>query len=365
MKQSTRLLLTSLVLVTGSPTSSAFAAADTCWWEAGSGPLHFQPQLGTLYVPRDAAVGSVIGTLNKHTFTSGGGSQLDCSIDTPGIILNFQAQPTAPLFAGQLPPVDGIDVNGKVFNTNIPGVGALIRLDFPFDGSGNNTFIPIGGPTYRPIVPFDGYQDQITTFIRFTLRSLRTYTTLIKTGPIPTGPNPLDGRELFSGTFTGVGKGFGVGPVGTVIQAHCGISGNPVSVNPVPLGTWDTSEFTGPGFGTILAPFTITLSACEADPSDGNIAVATIKLDGVLGSVPVDENNGVFSLTADSGASGVGVQILRGDGLTPVALGMEVPLVPITSGTTVLDFNARFYQIAPHVDPGVAKGALNFTMTYK
>ncbi|WP_248797031.1 fimbrial protein [Pseudomonas sp. MWU13-2105] len=362
MNRLIRKLLAPLLLAAGSQASTAFAASDNCAWEVGSGPLVFQAQLGTLYVPLNAPVGSIIGTFARHTFSSGGSSQLDCQIVTPGVVLNFQALPSVALFPGDLPPINGEDLSGKVFSTNIPGVGAFVRLAFPFDGSGLNTFIPVDG---RPVPPFDAYQDQVTGHFAFSLQSLRAYVTLIKTGPIPTGPNPLDGGELFSGHFSGVGKGFSFAAQGTVIQAQCGTTGNPVSADPVRLGEWDAADFSGPGFSTTAVSFNITLSACEADPGDENVATATIKLDGVRGSQPIEEDRGIFSLTTDSSAAGFGIQILRGDGVTPVALGTEVPMIPVRPGTTVLDFMARFYQTEARIRPGDAKGALNFTITYR
>ncbi|KPA96440.1 fimbrial protein [Pseudomonas asplenii] len=362
MNRSIRKLLAALLLAAGGQAGAAFAGNDSCYWEIGSGPLAFQAQLGTLYVPLNAPQGSVIGTFARHTFSSGGSSQLGCRIETPGVVLNFQARPSVALFPGDLPPVNGEDLNGKVFNTNIPGVGAFIKLGFPFDGSGLNTFIPVDG---RPVAPFDAYQDQPTGHFAFSLQSLRAWVTLIKTGPIPAGPHSLDGGELFSGQFSGVGKGFSFAAQGTVIQAQCGTTGNPVSADPVRLGEWDAADFSGPGFGTPAVSFSITLTGCEADPEDENVAMATIRLDGVRGSQPIDEDRGIFSLTSDSSASGFGIQVLRGDGVTPVALGTEVPMTPIRPGTTVLDFMARFYQTEARVEPGNARGALNFTITYR
>jgi type 1 fimbria pilin len=42
-------------------------------------------------------------------------------------------------------------------------------------------------------------------------------------------------------------------------------------------------------------------------------------------------------------------------------------MVTITPGNTVLNFSARFYQTGASntVRPGLAKGALSFTMTYQ
>ncbi|CAI8722556.1 fimbrial protein [Pseudomonas sp. IT-P4] len=204
-----------------------------------------------------------------------------------------------------------------------------------------------------------------STLLSFT--RLESYITLIKTADIAPGPQTLDGRELFSGTFTGIpGKAFGVGLTGTVTQAHCGSS--KVSADPVPLGDWNKDDFTGPGYVTAAVPFNITLSSCIADDLNINIATATIHLDGAGGSMPVTPAiPGVFSLTTDSTAKGIGIQILKGDGMTPVALSTEVPLQRITSGDTVLDFTARYYQTDASRDvmPGDAKGALFFTITYQ
>ncbi|RMP37234.1 putative Fimbrial protein, partial [Pseudomonas syringae pv. antirrhini] len=86
------------------------------------------------------------------------------------------------------------------------------------------------------------------------------------------------------------------------------------------------------------------------------------------GSAPVGPvNSGVFSLTTDSQARGMGIQVLKADGSTPMELQTEVPLIAITPGNMSLNFYARFYQTeaSSEVRPGKAKGALSFTLTYK
>jgi type 1 fimbria pilin len=44
-----------------------------------------------------------------------------------------------------------------------------------------------------------------------------------------------------------------------------------------------------------------------------------------------------------------------------------MPVIAISPGSTSLDFSARFYQTEPAdaIRPGLAKGALSFTITYK
>ena len=250
--------------------------------------------------------------------------------------------------------------------TNIPGVGARIKLDFPFDGTAPNTFFPIGGS--GPVVPFDAINDLNIRVTPITLTRLRSYVTLVKTGPIPPGPQALN-RQIFDGHFSGIGKGFRYGVNGTIIQAQCAVGANPVSVDPVPLGDWDRSDFTHIGFTTAPTDFTITLSTCEADPTNANQANAHIRLDGANGSLPVDDGSqGVFTLSPGSTAAGVGIQILRNDGVTPVPLGTDVFFGAIEDGKDkTLAFKARFYQIedSTQVQAGKAEGSLGFTITYQ
>jgi type 1 fimbria pilin len=363
MKPSIKRLSQGLVLAACCQSPLALAG---CYWAIGSGMSIYQRSIGTLYVPRDARVGTVIGNVDMSHFTPNTqGNRVACWSEDFNERMTFNARGTAPLFTGPLDPINGEDVTGKIFQTNIRGIGVRIKLDFPFDGSSTNSFIPIGPPT----VPFDGwYSRHPNDPVTFTVQSLENKVTLVKTGPLDPGVHTLDGGELFSGHFSDLGKAMSYGIIGTIIQAQCSVSGNPVSADPVQLGDWDTSDFTGPGYTTTAVPFSITLSACETDPGGGSIATANIQLEGVKGSAPIGPTtNGVFSLTSDSGAQGLGIQLLKADGVTPMELGTEVPLIAISPGTTVLDFNARFYQTGASsaIRPGLAKGALSFTVTYK
>ncbi|MEX5591041.1 type 1 fimbrial protein, partial [Pseudomonas urmiensis] len=82
----------------------------------------------------------------------------------------------------------------------------------------------------------------------------------VKTGPIPPGPNVLNGSELFSGSVTMLGKIMKFGLTGTILQAQCSVGADPVSADRVQLGEWVSSDFTGPGFTSPAVPFSIALS---------------------------------------------------------------------------------------------------------
>ncbi|WP_166366822.1 fimbrial protein [Pseudomonas akapageensis] len=360
----TRRLFTCLGLLAASIHSLNAMADDQlgCWWLDGRpGPMSFNLDAGTLWVPRDAPIGTPIGAVDR--FLQRGNDQgvtMYCWNDG-SVRLTVGVNPSVPVFPGSLPPINGEDVTGKVLQTNIPGIGVRIRLQHPFDGRASNAFVPNGSPT----VPFDGFHEQHAGATFIPLAVIRSYVTLVKTGPIAAGPQALDGRELFSGTFTDVGRAFGYHLTGTVIQAQCSLTSRAVSADPVQLGEWDLGDFTGPGFTTAPVPFQITLNNCEDDPN-GSVARAHIRLEGARGSLPIEPDRGLFSLTSDSTAEGLGIQMLQGDGMTPVTLNTDVPVIQLSpSGDTVLPFQARFYQTEATVRPGRAEGALNFTISYR
>lgn len=85
-----------------------------------------------------------------------------------------------------------------------------------------------------------------------------------------------------------------------------------------------------------------------------------LALDATRSSAQIDWND-MQSL------QGGGIQMLSADGLAPIALGVEVPVIAILPGNTVLDFKARMYQPHPadEGESGSVERALNFTLTYK
>lgn len=364
-------LLPSLILLGASYSAAAYSdvqddpPSNDCYWVSSPGIKDYRRDIGTLYVPKDAAVGTFIGSIDMlHATTDQAGLEAACKNDGTAL-LEFNATATAPIFSGTVEPINGEDLTGKILQTNIPGVGVRVRLEYPYDRNCPNCFTPVGGSASVPFIGINDHQKMLTS-LRFL--HLNNYLTLVKTGPIPPGPNVLNGSELFSGSVTTLGKIMKFGLTGTILQAQCSVGADPVSADPVQLGEWDSTDFTGPGFTTPAVPFSIALSNCETYTGAGFVATAHIQLDGVEGSVPEGPvGSGVFSLTSDSDAKGMGIQVLKGDGVTPMELQTEVPLIAITPGNVVLNFYARFYQTqaSSAIRPGKAKGALSFTMTYK
>lgn len=352
----------SLALLLAAGSEAALAQNDhqtnTCWWrpDAPPGPMVFVRDLGTVHVPRDAEIGRQLGGFNVEEYSDNApGARILCSNLDSYWTFSFDA-------VRPLAPITTVD-HSPILQTNIPGIGARIQLTYPFDGRTDTAFHPIG--RNPPLVPFKAYHNRFN-WIVFEFGRMRNFVTLYKIGDIAPGIHRVD-----TPMFTGHLDEPNIGHVLTyrlqvnLVNSECSLAGNAVSANPVQLGEHGRSAFTRPGFTTPAVPFQIRLSACEVDPEHNTFA--TIELDGVQGSYPIGSPlDGIFSLTSDSSARGMGIRILNHNG-TPVALNREVPLIPLVDGTTILNFSAQFIQTEPAgaVHAGLAKGALNFTIRYR
>ncbi|MCE0912381.1 MULTISPECIES: fimbrial protein [Pseudomonas] len=350
-----RMRLAACCLALGLGAGNAYAS---CSFSTGATYMTFERDIGTFWVPRDAAEGTVIGT-SSITKSSNEGAIARCVWD-PANPPKSTLPNTAAIFAGSLPPIGGKNIDGHVMETNIPGIGVYIELGSPFDGVANNSFVPDSGS--RPVIPYSGtMRDQP---FNTELSTIRGQAWLIKTGPIAPGPQRING-ELFHGYMHNLGKMMEFRLSATVNQAQCSLKTDAVSADPVQLGSHPLADFKGVGSTTPAVPFNIRLSDCE-DASAPNPTPANVHLilDGANGSVPTVPAEGRFSLGTLSDAAGIEIQLLRGDG-SPMPLQSDESVKPVSIGITQLDFQARYYQSAPTVKPGVAEGGLTFTVTYK
>ncbi|WP_369990429.1 fimbrial protein [Pseudomonas xanthosomatis] len=343
------------------PASQAMASTTFCKFSPLAGPQQkvYVRDMGTLYVARDAGAGSVIGPTDALENTPDqNGLSLDCEAYGERINFDFRASNGV---SPPIPPVNGRDMNGFMIRTNVPGISALVQLAAPFTGSSTG-WIPIGNNP--PFVPFTAYHEQVQ-LAGPQLLGLRNRVTLVKTGNLTPGQHQVDGT-LFTGhlDWGGMGQVVDFTLRATVIQSQCSLVGDPVSANPVQLGEWNVEDFTHAGFTTPAVPFHIRLSNCQVDPN--NLSHATLELEGIDGSTPIGPPGAhVFSLSHDSEARGVGIQMLYNG--NPIPMHHELPLQPLQDGDMTLNFQARFYQVEPStaVRAGSAKGALNFTLRYR
>lgn len=330
-----------------------------CNWGTGSPATYmtFQRDMGTFWIPRNAPIGTLIGKGDLRA-SNDQGAELNCYYD-PNDPPTASLPNTPPLFSGSLPPVDGKPVDGRVLQTNIPGVGVYIDLAYPYSGTATNTFTPDNGTA----IPYTGRMTQQTA-IPLPMRTFYGQVLFIKIGEIEAGPQRVQG-EMFQGYIHTLGKVFDYRLSATVNRAQCTLQGNPVSADPVQLGDYKLEDFKGVGTTTPDTAFFITLNNCEDDATPGaERANVHVHLDGVQGSTAIDPAQGLFSLSSTSTASGLGIQILRSDG-SPMPLQTHELVKKLELGATRLDFRARYYQTDPQVGSGVAEGALNFTATYR
>jgi type 1 fimbria pilin len=336
--------------------------------------MTFMVPLGDFYVPRDAPVGSVIGApFQGKGVSDSGGLSVYCNReawDNPNLANpEFVSQiiALARPYNGSLPPIGGRDVNGKVFHTSVQGVGIAMELTNPYFGPGTGDFT-----TPTRLAPLRGTNLVLGQPTGPGMSNFVALIALIKIGEIPPGVSTISPDTLFEGSMLpGVPKAFRVSASATIRQAQCSLSPtDPVSANPVPLGDdWSTEDFSGPGSHTRAVPFSINLQDCEGNPGEDKLGYSTahVTLTGTGGSAIIDKDLGLFSLDTAASARGVGIQVLKGDGLTPVVLGEPFPItrVPAT-GNVQLEMSARLYQLpdGTPVSGGTTTGALNFTVNY-
>lgn len=359
------LAITTLICTLGFlPHGQAAPSADPSFCTValpGPIPMTYHRDLGTLHVPRDAPVGTVIGQLDPETWERTDGARLTCFHFGDGAYMRLHLNASVPIVPHPLPPIGGEPSDGHILETGIDGIGVRIRVKRPLDGVISSSFIPENGDTR---VPYVAYRDTDNGLVGTILGLLYTQITFVKTGDIAPGPHRIAAKQMFNAVldFNNFGEAFKFLVSATIVQAECSIVGDAVSPNPVVLGEWQKSDFTGPGSRTTTVPFTIALTGCVADPG-GNSRV-TLQLDPTNGSLADPRHPGVFSMGAGADADGVGIQVVKNDS-SPFPLEVEHDMLPLSSGDMRLDLGAHLFQTEDTVIPGAASGALNFTLRYR
>jgi type 1 fimbria pilin len=336
---------------------AAEKAFALCYFGSGEN-FSITHNVGTVFIPRDAPVGSIIGGLAVARATGG---YFGCQAGS-----SFEATALAPVLpdvvVGGWPSLPA----GKIISTNIPGVGVVFSCGGPLcglfgvDGTGY-------WPASNPSLP--GNPRSNGSAVRGTL---------IKTGPIDgsAGPVALSGTML-QVTSDGGYVVFTLSLTGTVTVSGCSIPAAPGNNIPVPMGNIPQRAFQGPGTSAPAVDFNITLNSCVAgtyNPVPGGFIqgnFANIQLDAIRGSTVIDAARGMLgvspSANPDDDATGVAVQVLQADGSTPMELGVPVQLNRINNGTTLVPLKARYVQTGDgHAPtPGTANAYASFTVTYR
>ncbi|ECF3780432.1 long polar fimbrial protein LpfA [Salmonella enterica subsp. enterica serovar Oslo] len=160
---------------------------------------------------------------------------------------------------------------------------------------------------------------------------------------------------------------------GSVIEAPCNIVPESQNIK-VDLGQVSTSTLKTKNHSD-LVPVTITLTGCsfeavteapQKNGATGNYSKVAVTFPGVTPPASGTLTEGEIANTASSPADGVAIQLLKGDGATPVDLSKAPTEGDITldtsSATNKLNFFARMMLISGKTP---TQGAVGATVTYK
>ncbi|WP_241300127.1 fimbrial protein [Burkholderia stabilis] len=135
----------------------------------------------------------------------------------------------------------------------------------------------------------------------------------------------------------------------------------------VPLGNVRASTFTGVGSVSTGQPFNIVLECAGGETGTVTNVYTTLTDHTNPGNV-----SDTLSLAQDSGATGIGIQVLNGS--TVIKYGPDSSAAGNTNqwkageagnGTFTIPLTARYVQTAPKITPGSANGLATFTMSYQ
>ncbi|HDV6324776.1 TPA: fimbrial protein [Burkholderia cenocepacia] len=294
---------------------------------------HFQgfspPEFDPNAVPVGGVIYSVTGNINY--------------INKNGSYPTFKCDPLVDTYVIGV----GLESN-KVYATAIPNIGIRIR-----DGS--------------TVVPFTLRTNSSST--RWDESFLRTIE-LVKTGEITAG-------GAIGGTYMQYRAGSQAGPLQVDFRF-----GSPVFVRPrvptckvatpqvtVRMADTVTAAFKGPGTTTLARPFDLSLICSGGAKNSSTKAFVT------LTDVTAPGNTSTtLSLTKDSTAAGVGIQVLKDNAL--LSFGPDSAAIgnmnqwyagTVAEGQAQLKIplSARYIQIAEKVTPGSANARATFTMSYQ
>lgn len=248
----------------------------------------------------------------------------------------------------------------------------------------DSTLFPTGIPgiSYRILHPDTShelkvYPEESINSRRYTRESFSVASNLqlVYTGPyLPSNDSTLSGElarwnvDICSGYFNRHGKCkrgttspqaveiFNLNAIIHIMVPTCDI--DPGSINKaVLLSGISRTQLNGQGATGGKTPFTLHLSNCHT-----NLGVY-ITLDT---NNPQPGTTGVIAPTQGAGyASGVGVQILKADGTTPVTFGDMTLTGTTTDSNYSIDFYARYYQTGTSVSAGDIKATATYLIQYQ
>ncbi|MBH2547597.1 type 1 fimbrial protein [Serratia marcescens] len=327
-------------------------------------------QSSNLTVGEDLPNGSVIYR-SYYNPQLGGNVKISCSEKASGDynVTHEYARVPMPLSSWS-----GTPYGGKVYETNIPGIGVVISRSL--------TSIP---PIVSGVAGKCSGSDNCSVGNIFFDWDI----SLIKTGRV--SPGTLNGSALPCVKVTfGQNNGSSTEVINACYSGGINIVSKTCKTPDVDvyLGKYDVADFRGKGSSTAWKDSSIYLSECPVfygllndgrntnwsntgSASVGQYTRNTLSLKLTPNTPIVDNNNGILSIKEDAkgtSAVGVGIQLSYGTGSPLEAVNFlqskSYEMENGSSGNIKLPLAARYIQVSDEVKPGVANGAVTFMINY-
>lgn len=338
--------------------SPAWAVGGPC---SGGNQVFTLTLPATVSVPRDAPVGSVLtswvlspASTNLWTCTTYADNALSYSV-------------AGSLFTSQ----SGVSVASPygtplVFGTNVPGIGIAINA---------KNYVSAQGYWYnwgqaRNVAGMNGLSASgvgPANYKNYTAGA-QVVVALVKTASVVAAGGVVTGGQV---AYAYPATSYNAGWQYTSLSAKYQIT--PVTIVPlacstpnveVPLGSYRKAEFTGVGYTTNSINFNLGINSCPAGLGEFGPPIQ-YKVDAT--TAVINSLQSVVALDSSSGAAGIGVQLLDGNG-SVFPLNSYKTLNGYsrsTGGSYSIPFQARYYQTAATVSPGKANVSMMVTMLYQ
>ncbi|WP_235186634.1 fimbrial protein [Dyella japonica] len=366
----TRFILAALLLMFFSQGSWA------AWCSSGGGQAYTLTLPATIAVPRDTPAGTPLTQwydFGKTTLYFGCGSSSGASGNAyQGVGLTNSGKTYAE--AGR---------TYTLYDTGVPGVGMAVGL-FTMNTAactaggggwyGPGNLSPTGGAmdAGRTPPPAGWTGEGCAAFNSSSNNNLggNVQVKLVTTGPVSPGVTTageiVRGASYYNGVINSGNPMMSVSVTSTAITTLACTTPDVI----VPLGSHAATEMGSMGSTTVAVNFHISMNNCPAGLGTGIGGITTVlpaiqyRIDAA--TTVANSAQSVVTLDSSSSATGVGVQLLDGNGaVMPLATYKTFSGYDTTNGGSyIIPFKARYYRTG-NITPGSANTSMTFTMLYQ
>ncbi|NML29907.1 fimbrial protein [Paraburkholderia antibiotica] len=333
-------LLIPVLMLIGATLLPGLAHAQ-CTQGSGGAPSLMISVPSPITIPRDAPVGTVIGQGTATvTFNTASPFGVYCSAAATLVYTNLQGASSSG--------------TSNVMPIGSTGIGYSLQASGSYYSAGT---ISLPATFFQPSACSQTAGGKCYAYLgpTITMRLIKL-SPLVSSQTIPSG-------QYFTATVGGLSAGtVSLANAVNITNQTCTVTTPSISVS---LGSVPINQFGAVGSGSTTIPFQIGLN-CSG--------VATSYYITFTDSNNPGNNTNSLSLTSDSSATGVGIQILNGG--NPVSYGPDSSVAgnlnQIFLGTSTgtgsvvtLPFGGRYVKTNGTMTPGSANGVATFTMSYQ